>query len=283
MKPIIKYRGGKSKEIPLYLKYIPQFNTYFEPFFGGGATYFYLEPENAVINDINKPLIDFYRSIASNDFFQIKNELNSLDIQYKKNREIFKKRKIDSPDDKVHDPNDDLYYKIRDMFNRKIEPSYNIATLYYFINKTAYSGMIRYNSKGEFNVPYGRYANFNTQLLTLEHHHLLKDAKILNTSYEKVFDLSTNKDFIFLDPPYDTTFSDYGNEMFTGDFGEDEHRRLASDFKNLTTPTLMIIGETNLTRELYSKYIKDIYKKNYSVNIRNRFSSKSNHLIITNY
>ena len=87
----------------------------------------------------------------------------------KKNRKIFQYRKSLSPDEKVDDPNDDLYYRIRDMFNGKIPSKYEKATLYFFINKTAYSGMIRYNSSGNFNVPYGRYANFNTNLLTVEH------------------------------------------------------------------------------------------------------------------
>lgn len=88
---------------------------------------------------------------------------------------------------------------------------------------------------------------------------------------------------MFLDPPYDTVFSEYGNEVFTGDFGEDDHRRLAEDFKNLQCKALMVIGETELTDELYNGYIKGKYSKNYSVNIRNRFKSSANHLIVTNY
>lgn len=62
MKPIIKYRGGKSKEIPMIEKHIPEFSgRYIEPFFGGGALYFHLEPEKAIINDINSKLMAFYR------------------------------------------------------------------------------------------------------------------------------------------------------------------------------------------------------------------------------
>ena len=143
--------------------------------------------------------------------------------------------------------------------------------------------MIRYNSSGEFNVPYGRYANFNTDLLTEKHHRLLATAEMHNTTYELAFERASSTDFLYLDPPYDTVFSDYGNEVFTGDFGEIEHKKLAEDFKNLSAPALMIIGETKLTKELYSKYVKDRYPKNYSVNIRNRFKSEANHLIITNF
>ena len=63
MKPILKYRGGKSREIKYFKDYIPKFDTYYEPFFGGGAVYFYLEPQKAVINDVNKRLIDFYKDV----------------------------------------------------------------------------------------------------------------------------------------------------------------------------------------------------------------------------
>lgn len=283
MKPILKYRGGKSKEIPKFIDYIPKFDTYYEPFFGGGATYFYLEPERAFISDVNESLITFYQEVSGNNFIKVKKELLDLQIQYEANRKLFMERKSKMPNDRVEDPNDALYYQIRDMFNGKIETKYEKATLYYFINKTAYSGMIRYNKSGEFNVPYGWYANFNTELLKESHHALLSHTEIHNTSYEKSFEKASKDDFIYLDPPYDTIFSDYGNEKITGDFGEMEHRKLAEDFKNLSAPALMIVGETDLITELYSDYIKGNYAKSYSVNIRNRFKSKANHLIITNY
>ena len=283
MKPILKYRGGKSKEIPRYLNLIPKFETYYEPFLGGGATYFHLEPKKAFVSDINSNLIDFYNEISSDNFSLVKQELLEIQNKYELNRRIFMERKQKSPEDRVVDPNEELYYSIRDMFNNKIENKYSRAAIYYFINKTAYSGMIRYNSLGEFNVPYGRYANFNTTLLSTEHHELLRQTEIHKGSYEKGFELAGPKDFIFLDPPYDTVFSDYGNEVFTGDFGEVEHRKLASDFKNLSSPAMMIIGETPLINSLYEGFIKGSYPKAYSVNIRNRFKSKSNHLIITNY
>lgn len=68
MRPILKYRGGKSKEIPEFIRYIPnEYNRYIEPFLGGGAVYFYLEPEQAIINDINTKLIEFYQDVR-NDF-----------------------------------------------------------------------------------------------------------------------------------------------------------------------------------------------------------------------
>lgn len=283
IKPILKYRGGKSKEIKQFKQYIPnQFKTYYEPFLGGGAVYFYLEPQKAVLNDVNKRLIDFYKDVQS-EFELTHVQLSAIGTAYKHNRELFDQLKAKHPNQRVIDENESFYYKMRDIFNGKIDADYTYATVYFYINKTAYNGMIRYNKDGNFNVPYGRYKNFNTDLLSKKHYELLKSATILNDNYSKSFDMATSDDFMFLDPPYDTIFSEYGNEVFTGDFGENEHRQLAEDFKNLSCKALMIVGETDLTDELYNGYIKAKYLKTYSVNIRNRFKSKANHLVITNY
>lgn len=282
MKPILKYRGGKSREIKFFKDLIPDFDTYIEPFFGGGSVFFDLEPEKSIINDINSSLIKFYTEVR--DIYPtIRAELDILQKEYEENRKKFMLLKSENPEERVHDENETVYYRIRDMFNEKVEQKLSFGTIYYYINKTAYSGMIRYNQNGEYNVPYGRYANFNTKLLTKEHSFLLKNSSILNGNYIEAFNKSTSKDFIFLDPPYDTIFSEYGNEAFTGDFGEKEHRKLAEDFRNLDAKTMLVIGETPLIRELYSPFIYDSYGKSYAVNIRNRFKSEANHLIISNY
>lgn len=283
MKPIIKYRGGKSKEIPQILPYIPQFTgRYIEPFFGGGALFFHLAPDNAIINDINKNLINFYIDVRDN-YPKMREELSELESIYKKNRDAFEKLKAQHPNDKVNDSNEDLYYKIRDMYNGLADKEFSYGTIYYFINKTAYSGMIRYNSNGHFNVPYGRYKNFNTSLLTEDHHTLLKTAEIFNHSYEDIFTLANRDDFIFLDPPYDCVFSDYGNENMKDGFGEYRHRKLAADFRKLQCKALMVIGKTQLTEELYGDLVVAEYEKSYAVNIRNRFKSESHHILIANY
>ena len=165
MKPLVKYRGGKSKEIPHLIKHIPKYNgRYIEPFFGGGALFFHLEPKRAIINDINSKLISFYLGVK-NDFDTLKEELTELERVYTINRRNFEELKSKTPDKRVDDNNEPLYYQIRDMFNELTEKKYSDALLYFFINKTSYSGMIRYNAKGEFNVPYGRYANLNTSLV----------------------------------------------------------------------------------------------------------------------
>ena len=183
----------------------------------------------------------------------------------------------------MENKNEALYYLIRDMYNHKIPIEYLESVIYFFINKTAYSGMIRFNAQGEYNVPFGRYKNFNTQLITPEHFALIKSAHIMSGDYSKVFEMATEKDFMFLDPPYDCIFNDYGNIDFKNGFDEEQHRRLAADFRNLSCKALMIIGKTELTEELYGEFVKGEYEKSYAVNIRNRFKSESMHIIVTNY
>lgn len=283
MKPIIKYRGGKSKEISLLTPYIPNFTgRYIEPFFGGGAMYFHLEHPNAIINDINNKLMTFYRGVQQN-YLELKRELSEIEKVYAINRRVFDALKKKYPKERVADGNESLYYYLRDMYNDLIPPTFSAATLYYFINKTAYSGMIRYNSKGEYNVPYGRYKNFNTGLITEAHYRLLANTEIFTGDYTRIFEIANKNDFIFLDPPYDCIFSDYGNDEYKDGFNESNHKRLAADFFNLGCKALMVIGATPLTRELYKGNIIAEYSKNYAVNIRNRFQAGATHIIITNY
>lgn len=283
MKPMIKYRGGKSKEIPHIMQHVPIYNgRYIEPFFGGGAVFFHLEPQRAIINDINAPLMSFYLGVRDN-YQNLRRELDEIETLYTANRAAFDALKALHPDERVEDHNEELYYQIRNMYNNLEERQYSDALLYYFINKTAYSGMIRYNSKGEFNVPFGRYKNINTKLITEQHSELLQRAELFNEDYIDIFNMSQEGDFMFLDPPYDCTFSDYGNEEYQDGFNEDSHRRLAQDFRNLGCMAMMVIGRTPLTEGLYNGMIVDEYGKQYSVNIRNRFKSVANHIVVTNY
>lgn len=283
MKPLVKYRGGKSKEIPHLIKHIPNFTgRYIEPFFGGGALYFHLEPRKAIINDINSKLMSFYKGVKS-DFEILSKELQEIEKTYLINRRKFEELKAKTPDLRVDDDNEALYYQIRDMFNDLTEKKYSDALLYFFINKTAYSGMIRYNAKGEFNVPYGRYANLNTSLVTKAHSKLLANTEIYNLDYKNIFDMANEDDFMFLDPPYDCVFSDYGNAEYKNGFNEKNHTELAISFLNLKCKALMVIGRTPLTEKLYNDLIVDEYGKSYAVNIRNRFKSTASHILISNY
>ena len=137
MRPMLKYRGGKSREIPNIERHIPAFKgRYIEPFFGGGALFFHLEPEHAIINDINGKLMDFYLDVRNN-YEQTRRDLDALEVVYSKNRREFDRLKAATPQSRVEDRNEDLYYSIRDMFNGKARKEYTDGAIYYFISKTA--------------------------------------------------------------------------------------------------------------------------------------------------
>ena len=283
MNPVLKYRGGKSREIPRFVQYIPNnYNRYIEPFLGGGAVYFYLEPENAILNDLNVRLMTFYTQLRNN-YPLMRQQLDVIQHIYEVNQAAYRRLKAQAvPEVRVPNENEELYYQMRELFNHP-DDTYLDGVLYFFINKTAYSGMIRYNNNGEYNVPFGRYPNLNTHLITQQHSDLLQNAELFNLDYRAIFDMAEADDFIFLDPPYDCIFNDYGNIDLMNGFDETEHRRLAADFRNLPCRALMIIGKTPLTEELYGDFIFDENYKNYAVNIKNRFKNDRMHIVVKNY
>ena len=223
----------------------------------------------------------FYRQLRDN-YPEMRVQLDELQRVYEANQAAYKKLKAQTPDERVPNANEELYYKMRELFNHP-DGSYLDGVVYFFINKTAYSGMIRYNSNGEYNVPFGHYPNLNTQLVTAQHSQLLRGADLYSLDYKRIFDMAGEDDFIFLDPPYDCVFNDYGNIDMMNGFDEAEHRRLAEDFRNLPCRALMVIGKTPLTMELYGEYVFDEYYKNYAVNIKNRFNNDKMHIIVKNY
>lgn len=95
--------------------------------------------------------------------------------------------------------------------------------------------------------------------------------------------MANEDDFIFLDPPYDFIFSDYGNAEYKDGFTEQDHIKLASLYKQLKCKAIMVISRIPLTEKLYSGMIIDECGKSYAVNIRNRFKSKATHMLISNY
>lgn len=284
MNPILKYSGGKRKEVRYFLKYIPQsYDTYIEPFLGGGALYFSLNPGKAVINDLNQRLMDFYRELRA-DFDTVHSQLKDIRYIYQQNRSAYVLDKESHRDDAAYrakNANEDLYYLMRRYYNGEPSP-YLWPTIYYTINHLAFAGITRYNRDGQYNTPFGHYANFPVTL-TRDHKALLNRSQILCADFELIFQNASGNDFMFLDPPYDTTYHHYGNVGVGEDFGEDEHRRLAAAFKNSNCKTLLVIGKTPLTQGLYRNYIVEEYQKEYTVNIRNRFTSGNTHMLVCNY
>lgn len=282
LKPIIKYCGGKSREIKYFAKYFPDsFETYYEPFLGGGAVFFEYMPKNAFLSDSNRQLMNFYKDFSKH-YTRIRNELKALEAEYRVNQMEYELEKKINPEEHVVNRNENRYYLLRSAMNGHRYCDYSSATIYYYINRLAYAGLTRFNSKGEFNAPFGHYKKFSIENADLSHAQLLQQAELKCCKYKYAFECAcgadSTKNFMFLDPPYDGVFSNYGTP-----FGEKEHRELAQDFKNLSCKALMVIGKTPLTEELYRGYIKNEYGVKYAIDIKNRMPRNNGHLIITNY
>ena len=256
--PLIKWSGGKGDEIKNFEKYFPKdFDTYIEPFIGGGSVFFHINPKKAVIADVHTELIDLYKSIKeghSKDIYDFMEE---------------------------NDNNEETYYKIRDKM--KIENSLDNAKRFYYQRKTCFRGMLRYNKSGKFNIPFGKYKKINYEdLNNKKYEELLKRTEIIKTSFEYVFEKYDNENnFMFLDPPYDSEFTDYGY----CEFGRKEQEILAKCFKQTKIKCLMIIGKTDFIKELYKDYIVDEYDKKYRFKLyAGRIGDEINnkHLIIKN-
>jgi len=259
LKPIIKWSGGKSDEISKFISYIPKsYDTYLEPFIGGGAVYFHINPKKAVITDVHIELIDFYKSIKDG-----------------KSNEIYKFME-DNPN------TEDTYYKIR---NEMIINNYiDNAKRFFYQRKTCFRGMLRYNLSGKFNIPFGRYKTYNFEILkNKKYEELLKNTIVECKDFSYIFENYNNSNnFMFLDPPYDSEFTDYGYCSF----GKEEHKKLATYFKTTKIKCLMIIGKTEFISNLYSNYIVNEYEKKYRFKLHSgRVGDEINtkHLIIKNY
>ncbi len=236
--PFLKWAGGKRQLIRQLDKFVPiNFNKYIEPFVGGGALFFYLLPSNAILIDNNLELINCYRVIKEN--------VESLILSLEKHR--YEK---------------ECYYKIRAM-DRNPQTFMNLsdiekASRTIFLNKSGYNGLYRVNSKGFFNVPFGRHKNPN--ICDKENlkavYKVLKNIKIIHGSFELCLDFAEKDDFIYLDPPYyplsDTAlFTSYTKQ----DFGQESQIKLYKVFKELDKKGCQLLLSNS-----YCDFILDLYK-----------------------
>ena len=258
MKPLVKWSGGKSDEIKQFEKYIPEFDVYLEPFVGGGSLFFHLSPPKAVLSDVHIELIDLYQSIGQG-----------------KGMEIYEFMQL-------HPNDESTYYQVRDEF--KIDTPLDRAKRFYYQRKTCFRGMLRYNRNGKFNIPFGRYKSIQYEdLKNPGYQALLSRTTILNTGFETIFrDYNDERNFMFLDPPYDSEFTDYGYCQFT----RVEQEALAKCFKETKIKCLMVIGKTPFIEALYQGYIVEEYAKQYRFKLyAGRIGDEINttHLVIKNY
>lgn len=189
-RPFVKWAGGKARVINQLLDYFPsEFNNYYEPFLGGGSLYFSISPQHGRLNDMNSTLIYSYLTIRDNCESLIK-DLVQLQIEY---------RSIDNLEDKGV-----FYYERRAEFNKTRNHTIRKASLFIFLNKTGFNGMYRENSKGEYNIPFGKQMNptiCDTSNLR-QVSKVLRNIDITQGSYEEAIADAKPGDFIYLDPPY---------------------------------------------------------------------------------
>lgn len=271
--PLMKWAGGKRQLLDELMKSVPNFSgTYYEPFFGGGALFFALKTAgkigNSVISDTNGQLCNLYR-VIQNSPESLSEELENLNFQN----------------------NAEDYYKARDSFNSDLEkktPEHRGAILVY-LNRHCYNGLFRVNSKGSFNVPFGKYSNpgMPSRDRIFELSKALHDTEILNADFGDVLNNAKPGDFAYLDPPYDpvsstSSFTDY----HTGGFGSKEQKRLAGLFKELDQEGVSLMLSNSATPfilELYSEYrIRTIGARRY-INSKSDGRGEIEEAIITNF
>lgn len=211
-RPILKWAGGKTQIIENLLRHVPKnYGKYIEPFFGGGALFFALDPAQSVIADINPELINLYKSVRDD----LQSVIGHL-IRYRNDK--------------------DLFYEVRAQDWRSLSPT-EAAARTIFLNRTCFNGLYRVNRLGEFNVPFAGYKN--PRILDLDNltaaSTRLKDAVIVHGDYKVVLsEYASPGDCVFLDPPYlpVSQYSDF--KRYTKEqFYEEDHVELADEVRRL--------------------------------------------------
>lgn len=270
--PFIKWAGGKRQLLPQIKERMPEkYNKYYEPFIGGGAVLFELLPKNAIINDINKSLINAYRQICQQPevFLQMVHKLDS----------------------EMWEDGKEYYYALRAHYNDKMmksEYDVELAALFVFMNKHCFNGLYRVNGKGLFNVPYNNSRKISVdEKVIREVSEYLKRVTILEGDFEAACATAQKGDFVFIDSPYaplnPTSFEAYTKEGFN----IESHRRLAKLFDELTQRgcyCMLTNHNTELIHELYGNkgYQMDVVSVKRMINsdASNRVGEE---IIISNY
>ena len=212
VEPVLKWAGGKRQLLPeITARFPASYDRYHEPFFGGGAVFFHLEPDGATINDVNERLVTFYEVVRDDPEALI--EAN-----------------------RTHEHSDDYYYDARDEFNelhrvegKTGERAVREASLLLYLNRTGFNGLYRENADGEFNVPVGRYANPDwVQADRIRAaSEALRNTAVHNGDFEYVLDEAAAGDLVYFDPPYQpvSTTANF-NDYHADGFDRDDQRRL---------------------------------------------------------
>lgn len=275
LKPFTKWTGGKRQLLPELLRLSPkEYQRYYEPFIGGGALFFEIAPEDAVINDANSELIHAYEQIRDN----VDELINILKIHDKNN-------------------NKEYYLDIRSLDrDEKFEDMTSVekaARLLYML-RVNFNGLYRVNSKNQFNVPYGRYKNpkivDEALLRSISAYLKSNPIVILNGDFEEAVVDARNSDFVYFDPPYAPVSPTSDFTAYTQDgFDYHEQKRLRDIFERLSNEGVQVMlsnSDTEVIHELYG----DIPGINFTIvaakrviNFKASGRGNVNEVIIRNY
>lgn len=224
LNPPLKWAGGKRWFVPHLL---PIWNTHsgarlVEPFCGGLGVALSLNPKSALLNDVNEHAINLYQHIKHG--FKIR---------------------LDMENDEQH------YYDAREKFNKLVQTgrsnSRQAAELFYYLNRSCYNGLCRFNRNGEFNVPFGKYASINYLTDFRSYSPVFKRWEFTALDFEQLN--TKNRDFIYADPPYDVEFTQYTAQKFDWE----DQVRLAEWLSKHKGPVVLSNQATSRILRLYRK------------------------------
>lgn len=270
--PFLKWVGGKRQLMPSIVELLPKNIkelNYFEPFIGGGAVLFHLQPKNAIINDFNEELINVYNVI--------KNNLNELIVDLKN-----------------HENNADYFYQIRSLDRTeefKNLTSIQRASRIIYLNKTCFNGLYRVNNAGEFNAPFGRYKNpniVNEPTLKAVNKYLNSNNVILRSGdYADILTDANENSFVYLDPPYHPISE---NSNFTGYvqggwniFDQIRLREFCDQLNERGIKFLLSNSSAPLIKDQYENYTITTVKANRAINSNGAERGEVDEFLIRNY
>ena len=261
-KPFLKWAGGKTALLPELLQAAPeQIETYYEPFLGGGALFFALQAEGrfkrAVLSDSNRELINAYTQVRDN----VDGLIRALSVHQRKYREA---------EDRA-----EYYYTIR---NKKLTCDLGGAANLIFMNKTGYNGLYRVNSKGEFNVPHGRYRNpticdeANLRAVS----GALQGVELRVADFADAPRFANRGDFVYFDPPYvPLSETAYFTSYTAKEFGSEEQGRLATTAANLAKRGSQVALSNSGHPDVMSLYSAEVFEL-HEVQVRRAINSVGN-------
>lgn len=266
--PIVKWVGGKRQLMFELLKNMPEnYNRYFEPFIGGGALFFELQPDNAYISDLNEELINLYKVVRDN-VEELITDLQKHDIS----KEYF-----------IEIRNIDRTEEYKNWSNVKK------ASRFIYLNRTCFNGMYRVNSKGEFNVPFGYYKNprilDENNLINCSN--LFQRTEIRHADFSEILKKVKKGDFVYFDPPYvplseTSSFTSYTKDGFDLDM-QFKLRDVCDELDSIGVKFLLSNSDTKLVSELYENYnIKKVFASR-QINANADGRGKITEVLVRNY